>query len=84
MCVNWYDDQINSLGRVDPSRSQWHTPRLIYPIGFHSTRVHDSWKTPSEKTQMDCRIIEDQQGNPRFLITAKVTPYSCTLLYLFL
>lgn len=61
---------VHSLGEVVTDKPDFHTEEVIYPVGYVCTRVYGNLKDPTVKCIYTCKISDDNNGAPRFDITA--------------
>nr|XP_033815298.1 transforming growth factor beta regulator 1 [Geotrypetes seraphini] len=64
---------VYSLGDIISDRAGFHDENAIYPVGFCSTRVYASMKTPDQKCLYTCQIKDDGVG-PQFEIVPEDDP----------
>ncbi|XP_073440970.1 transforming growth factor beta regulator 1 [Dendrobates tinctorius] len=64
---------VYSLGEIVSDRSSFHDKAAIYPVGFCSTRVYVSMKSPDQKCLYTCQI-KDGWSRPKFEIVPEDDP----------
>ncbi|KAL0490707.1 histone-lysine N-methyltransferase [Acrasis kona] len=65
--------ELFELGIVEYKRSEFHSSKYIYPIGFRTQRQYFSYKNKQEKTIYTCEILDNEEYNGSDVIF-KVTP----------
>ncbi|KAK9728387.1 hypothetical protein K7432_001101 [Basidiobolus ranarum] len=64
---------IVSIGRVIWEKEAYHTPRYIWPVGFHSEKLYTSMLDGNKKTIYVSEILEGEEA-PVFQVTAEDQP----------
>ncbi|CAJ0953125.1 unnamed protein product [Ranitomeya imitator] len=64
---------VYSLGEIVSDRSSFHDKAAIYPVGFCSTRVYVSMRSPEQKCLYTCQIKDGWSG-PQFEIVPEDDP----------
>ncbi|KAM4014901.1 transforming growth factor beta regulator 1 isoform 1-T2 [Anomaloglossus baeobatrachus] len=64
---------VYSLGEIVSNRSSFHDRTAIYPVGFCSTRVFVSMRSPDQKCLYTCQIKDGWSG-PQFEIVPEDDP----------
>lgn len=64
---------VYSLGEIVSDRSSFHDRAAIYPVGFCSTRVYVSMRSPEQKCLYTCQIKDGWSG-PKFEIVPEDDP----------
>jgi hypothetical protein len=64
---------IENLGSIDWSRTQYHTEKNLFPIGYRSMREHQSLVNPGERCQYICEIL-DGGSKPLYKVTSMDDP----------
>lgn len=64
---------VYSLGEIVSDRSSFHDRTAIYPVGFCSTRVYVSMRSPDQKCLYTCQIKDGWSG-PKFEIVPEDDP----------
>lgn len=64
---------LYSLGDIIHDKPNYHTDKLIFPVGFVSTRIYSHYLQPEQKCLYTCKILEDGDS-PRFEITTDGDP----------
>ncbi|KAG8563893.1 hypothetical protein GDO81_016235 [Engystomops pustulosus] len=64
---------VYSLGEIVSNRSNFHDKDAIYPVGFCSTRVYVSMRSPDQKCLYTCQIKDGWSG-PQFEIVPEDDP----------
>ncbi|XP_069803551.1 transforming growth factor beta regulator 1 [Dendropsophus ebraccatus] len=64
---------VYSLGEIISDRSNFHDKTAIYPVGFCSTRVYVSMRSPEQKCLYTCQIKDGWSG-PQFEIVPEDDP----------
>ncbi|XP_073513484.1 transforming growth factor beta regulator 1 [Phyllobates terribilis] len=64
---------VYSLGEIVSDRSSFHDKAAIYPVGFCSTRVFVSMRSPEQKCLYTCQIKDGWSG-PKFEIVPEEDP----------
>lgn len=64
---------LYSLGEIITDRMLFHDERAIYPVGFCSTRVFASMKSPEQQCLYTCQI-KDGGAGPQFEIVPEDDP----------
>ncbi|XP_056398394.1 transforming growth factor beta regulator 1 [Hyla sarda] len=64
---------VYSLGEIISDRSSFHDKTAIYPVGFCSTRVYVSMRSPDQKCLYTCQIKDGWSG-PQFEIVPEDDP----------
>ncbi|KAG9482406.1 hypothetical protein GDO78_011214 [Eleutherodactylus coqui] len=67
------DLTVYSLGEIVSNRSNFHDKTAIYPVGFCSTRVYASMRSPDQKCLYTCQIKDGWSG-PQFEIVPEDDP----------
>ncbi|XP_075695298.1 transforming growth factor beta regulator 1 [Rhinoderma darwinii] len=64
---------VYSLGEIVSDRSSFHDKTAIYPVGFCSTRIYVSMRSPEQKCLYTCQIKDGWCG-PKFEIVPEDDP----------
>ncbi|XP_076850639.1 transforming growth factor beta regulator 1 [Brachyhypopomus gauderio] len=64
---------VYSLGEIITDRALFHDENAIYPVGFCSTRVFASTRSPEQQCLYTCQIKDGGQG-PQFEIVPEEDP----------
>lgn len=66
--------KLISLGRVEHTKKGYHNERYIFPIGYKSERLYNSYNDPNVKVPYICEILEDKDSEgPLFKVTCTET-----------
>ncbi|CDW90426.1 transforming growth factor beta regulator 1 [Stylonychia lemnae] len=65
--------QRNDDGIIEYERSQYHTEKNLFPIGFKSLREHNSQTRLGERCQYICEIL-DGGSKPQYRVTPQDDP----------
>ncbi|ORX90517.1 hypothetical protein K493DRAFT_339943 [Basidiobolus meristosporus CBS 931.73] len=64
---------IINIGKVVWDREPYHTPRFIWPVGFHSEKIYTSMLDGNKKTTYVSEILDGGEA-PVFQVTAEDQP----------
>lgn len=64
---------LESLGRIDPSRTAFHTERRVFPIGYCFAREHTNMENPNENTTYHL-CIDERNDAPLFRVHCDANP----------
>lgn len=65
---------LESLGKIDATRSAFHSDRRVFPIGYCIVREHTNMVDPDAGTATYRMMIADQNNQPVFRIICNACP----------